>query len=185
VIRFNYLTKSRGTPPGGGWTTLAIDNRIRGPLAAFAATLCLTAVLSAVQVARLQAAQHAYTAASLRLGIDAPALAAVAAWRGRLLGERQLDARVTEIRRASFLHANELTWIGNHLPAHAWLDVLQYANGVYSLEGTADRASAVGTAMLALDTGNPTEIPQLVSLRVDGRPGPQRVHFSLRLQTQR
>jgi hypothetical protein len=42
---------------------VAIDNRIRGPLAALLATVAMTATFGAVQLVRLQTAQIAYARA--------------------------------------------------------------------------------------------------------------------------
>jgi len=185
MIRFNYLAKTRRPLFRSGFTTIAIDNRIRGPLAALIGTIVLTATLSMVQLARLHAAQSAYAAAALRLSADEPALDDLAALRKHVLDGTRLSERVAVIRRASLLHANELTWIGNHLPPQTWLTVLRYEGGSYSLEGTSDRASAVGTAMLDLHDAARATIPQLISLHDDGTGGATRVRYTLRVQTKR
>jgi Tfp pilus assembly protein PilN len=176
VTRFNYLQRGR---PQLRFATVAIDNRIRGPLVALFATLLLTAILSSAQLVRLQAAQHAYAAASTRLLNAEAAVARTRALHGRILAASRLAARVDGIRRASLVHANELTWIGNHLPAHVWLVALRYEGGTYSLEGTSDRASAVGAAMDALNDGSHPIVPQLVSLHDDGSTGATRVRYRL------
>jgi Tfp pilus assembly protein PilN len=185
MIRFNYLAKTRRFPFPTGLATFAIDNRIRGPLAALMATTVLTATLSMVQLSRLHTAQRAYAAAAMRLTADQPALDELNALRARLINGTRLSERVTKIRRASLLHANELTWIGNHLPAQTWLATLRYEAGSYSLEGTSDRASAVGATILALHDAAHATVPQLISLHDDRSGGTARVRYTLRVQTSR
>ncbi len=183
MTRFNYLPRPRGAAFPLRFTTVAIDNRIRGPLAALIGTLMLTALLSTVQLVRLQAAQRTAAAASMQLAAGQAAIAEFRTLQARVDSDSRLSARVDDIRRASLQHANQLTWIGNHLPAHVWLAVLRYEDGKYSLEGTSDRAAAVGAAMDALRDSNRPTVPQLVSLHDDEGASDTRVRYRLRLQT--
>lgn len=180
---FDYLSGVRQSAfdsrPGG----LAIDNRIRTPLAAFLTALTLTAMLSLVQLARLHAAQGRYERVSARLVADEPALDATGALRAQLQRETRLADYVTGLQRSSLEHANELIWIGNRLPAHTWLRALRFENGTYTLEGTSDGAAAVGAALLALRDAAGSARPQLVSLHDDGGSAATRVRYTLRLET--
>lgn len=169
---------------GSPLRVVAIDNRIRGPLTALIATVILTSTVSLVQLARLRTAQAAYVRASIQLTADEPRIRGIDALRAHVLRQTQLSAYVAGVRRISLGQANELIWIGNRLPAQTWLRVLRYENGSYSLEGTADRAAAVGTAMLALHDETHATIAQLVSLQDDGSTSATRIRYSLRLQTQ-
>jgi Tfp pilus assembly protein PilN len=183
VTRFNYLAA-----PGRPWftpppTVVAIDNRIRGPLAALLATIVVTAALGTVQLIRLHAAQDAYARASIRLQADELAIRDVDALRTRVARRRGLSDYADGLQRASLARTNELAWIGNRLPAHTWLRALRYENGRYTLEGSCARAAAVGAVILALRDETHAAIPQLVSLRDDHTAGATRVRFTLRLQT--
>jgi len=184
MIRFNYLAKpQRSFRPRFG--AVAIDDRVRGPLAALSAIIVLTSSLGLAQFTRLRAAENAYTRASIRLTADAPAVRAVETLRADVLRATRLDDGLGALRRTNLAHANELTWIGNRLPAHTWLRSLRYDSGGFWLEGTSERAAEVGAALLALvDAGHAT-IPQLVSLHDDPGGGSNRVSYSLRLATRR
>jgi Tfp pilus assembly protein PilN len=180
---FNYLGPSRRPSFPIRLTVVAIDNRIRGPLATLLATIVLTTTLSAVQLARLHAAQLAYVHASERLRAGEGAVRDIESRQARLRRLRELGDYVAGVQRASLARTNELAWIGNRLPAQTWLRTLRVERGVYSLEGTCDRVAAVGAVMIALrDEAHPA-IPQLVSLH-DDRTSADRVRFTLRLQTQ-
>jgi Tfp pilus assembly protein PilN len=182
VNHFNYLAGKRRTASGSRPRGITIENRIRVPLAAFVAAVTLAASLSLVQLTRLHAAQERYDRASLRLIAGEPALRETAALREDILRGTRLIDSVAALRRTSLDRANELAWIGNRLPPHAWLRALRFENGAYTLEGTSDRTAAVGAAMLALRDGR-TTLPQLVSLRDDGGSAPTRVHYTLRVET--
>lgn len=184
MTRFNYLA-ARGPTFATRSIRVAIDNRIRGPLAALLATVVVTAALGAVQLVRLHVAQASYARATIRLVATQAAVRSVEAQRQRVLRRTRLHDYVASMRRASLAHANELTWIGNRLPAQTWLRSLRYESGRYSLEGSCDRAAAVGTVLLALRDDTHAAVPQLMSLRDDGSAATgRRVHFTLRLQTQ-
>jgi Tfp pilus assembly protein PilN len=181
--RFDYLSGTRRAvfnPRSGG---LAIDNRLRIPLAAFVAAVTLVTMLGIVQFARLHAAQNRYERACVGLAAGKPALDETAALRARVARESRIVDAVAGLQRTSLDRANELTWIGNRLPAHTWLRALRFENGDYTLEGTSDRAAAVGAAMLALRGAAPAARPQLVSLSDDGSSAPPRVRYTLRLET--
>jgi Tfp pilus assembly protein PilN len=184
VNRINYLGATR--PAGFAFKPrgVTLDNRLRGPLGALIASVTLVAVLGFVQLTRLHTAQDRYAAASIGLLTDEFALRETAALRARIVREAQLIDYVGGLQRTTLASANELTWIGNRLPAHTYLRALRFENGTYTLEGTADHPAAVGAAMLALrDAGHGT-LPQLVSLRDDGGTAPGRVRYTLRVQTQ-
>jgi Tfp pilus assembly protein PilN len=181
--RFNYLLASRRPAFTSRFAVLAIDNRVRGPLAALLVTVLLTATGGLIQLARLCAADQAYARAAMALSALQPAVRNVDAQRARVVRKTLLADYLLGIRRSDFVHANELTWIGNRLPPHTWLGALRYEAGSYSLEGTSDRAAEVGTAMLALHDAAHATTPQLVSLHDDGSAGAARVHYTLRLQT--
>ncbi len=182
MTRFNYLVRARRSSVPRALPVLAIDNRIRGPLGALVATVALTAILCTVQFARLQAAGRTYAAASAQIAADAPALAAVDALRARLSVLAQLDAAVSAMRRSSLARADELAWIGNHLPQQTWLTSLRYEDGAYWLEGTADHAAAVGAALDALHDPAHDVTPQLLSLRDNAGAAGPRFEYRLRLQ---
>jgi hypothetical protein len=183
MIRFNYLPAKRRRPTSARGLTIAIDNRIRGPLAALLATLGLCAVLGLLEFTRLESAQRAYAVAAMQLRGDTLALAQVGRLRERLVDDTRLRARAAELTRANIAHADELVWICNHLPAHTWLRSVRYEAGTYVLDGTAGRASDVAGAMLRLhDAGHPA-IPQLVSLADDGSTSLTSVRYRLRLET--
>jgi hypothetical protein len=178
--RFDYLSGARQPGLGSRPSGMAIDNRIRVPLAAFFAAVTLAAMLGIVQLSRLHAAQVRYEGASVRLGAGEAALDETGA---RVQRETALIAYVAGLRRMSLDRANELAWIGNRLPAHTWLHALRFENGDYTLEGTSDRAAAVGTAMLALRGAARAGRPQLVSLRDGGASATPRVRYTLRVET--
>lgn len=184
MTRFNYLRAPARKPVFVLSGTFAIDNRIRGPLAALVATFILTGALSLVQFSRFTAAQRAYVAQSQRLLARAAQVEAVTALRATTVRKSRLIAHVDAVRRMSLAHANELAWIGNHLPADTWLGVLRYEHGSYSLEGASERAAAVGSAMLALRDNPRSTLPKLVSLRDDAdTSGAARIRYTLRLET--
>jgi Tfp pilus assembly protein PilN len=183
VKRFNYLGGAR-EPFAAKLNTIAIDNRIRGPLAALLATIVLTATLSVVELARLRAAQDAYATVSQGLAADQHAVDEVNVLRANVLAKLHLSDRVAAIRRSSLAHANELTWIGNHLPAKMWLHVLRYENSGYSLEGTSERATAVAAALLALHDEAHGLVPQLMSLEDDANASTIRVRYRLHIEAQ-
>jgi Tfp pilus assembly protein PilN len=181
--RFNYLPVARRPSLAPRLTVVAIDNRIRGPLSALLATIVLTAALSTVQLVRLHTAQLAYARAAIHLNADQEAVRDVETLRRDVVRRRSLNDYVVGLARASLARTNELTWIGNRLPAQTWLRALRFEAGGYSLEGTCDRAAAVGTTILALRDEAHAAIPQLVSLRDDRSAARARVRFTLRLQT--
>jgi Tfp pilus assembly protein PilN len=183
VKRFDYLAAPRQSVFHSRPSGLAVDNRIRIPLAAFIVTLTLAAMLATIQFARLHAAQARYERASVQLSADEPALAAARTLRARVLRETRLVAYVADLQRTSLNRANELAWIGNRLPAHTWLHALRFENGEYTLEGSSDRAAAVGAAMLALRGAAPGARPQLVTLHDDGAGPAPRVRYTLRVET--
>ena len=180
---FDYLSGARragfNTRPSG----LTIDNRLRIPLAAFVAAITLVTMLGIVQFARLHAAQNRYEHASIRLAAGEPALDEIGAVRARVARDSRIVDAVAGLKRTSLDRANELTWIGNRLPTHTWLRALRFENGDYTLEGTSDRAAAVGAALLALRSAAPAARPQLVSLSDDGTHAAPRVRYTLRLET--
>lgn len=182
IDRFNYLPAPRPAF-GARFAPIAVDNRVRGPLAALAIAIVFTIAASTVQIVRLHAAADEYARASMRLTADGPALREIAALQARLIRESDLSNYVDGVRRANLARANELAWIGNRLPAQTWLSTLRYENGSYSLEGTSDQPQSVAAAMDALrDPGHPIT-PQLVSLSDDPASGAQHVHYRLRIRT--
>jgi hypothetical protein len=182
VIRFNYLAPPRRFR-FAATTRLAIDNRVRGPLAALMGTVVLTAALSAVQLERLHAARSAYERAAISFTAGEAGLRGVTALREEVIRRTQLDSSATAVRQASLSHADELIWIGNRLPARTWLRTLRYENSGYLLEGISDRA--VGEAMNALHNRDRGTVPQLVSLQTDAGDGPARVRYTLRVDVRR
>ena len=162
-------------------TAIAVDDRIRGPLAALAAIVVLTICLGAVQYERLLEARRAYEATAARLATQTSSLAALRAVRERVETQTRIAEAVADARRASLARAAELVWIGDHLPSDTWLRALRYDAGGYALEGTADRTAAVGTALLALHDPARAATPRLVSLRDDTAGGPAHVHYTLQL----
>jgi Tfp pilus assembly protein PilN len=183
VNRFDYLSGARQAAFDSRPSGLTIDNRLRIPLAAFVAAITLVTMLGIVQFARLHAAQNRYERASVRLAAAGPALDEIGALRARVARESRTVDAVAGLQRTSLDRANELTWIGNRLPAHTWLRALRFENGDYTLEGTSDRAAAVGAAMLALRGAAPAARPQLVSLSDDGTRAAPRVRYTLRVET--
>jgi Tfp pilus assembly protein PilN len=183
VNRINYLGAGRSMALDFKPRGLAIDNRLRGPLGTLIACITLVALLGFVQLTRLHVAQDRYARASIRLMTGEYALRDSVALRTRVMRDAQLVDYVNGLQRTSLTSANELTWIGNRLPAHTYLRTLRFENGTYTLEGTSDRAAAVGTAMLALRDAGHATLPQLVSLRDDGGSTPASVRYILRVQT--
>ncbi len=184
VNRFNYLPDVRTQRFPNFAVRVAIDNRIRGPLATLGAILFVSAGLSTVQLARLHAAQHTSAVIAARLAASADSLAAIRCLRVRVHAARRMSEQLADMRRVSIAHANELAWIGNHLPSETWLSALHYENGAYSLEGTSSRVAAIGNAILALQVGGRAGEPRLLSLHEDAaRPG--HVMYSLRLEPHR
>ena len=181
VKRFNYLNDRRIGWPAIAFT-VAIDNRIRGPLAALVTTLILTAVVSFVQLTRLQSAQRSYAVACARLAASTSAASAVKAFGAQVEGKARLAAHVAQLRRISIVRVNELAWIGNHLPPDTWLTALRYENGSYSLEGTSERVAAVGSAMVALRADGRAGAARLVSLHDEANSSVRHVHYTLRLE---
>ncbi len=181
--RFNYLAGRRRTAGDSKLGGLAIDNRIRVPLAAFIASITLAATLDLVQLTRLHAAQDRYARASIRLAADEPAVRERGALRAHIQRETQLIDYVVGLQRTSLARADDLAWIGNRLPAHTWLRALRFENGYYTLDGTSDRSAAVGTALLALRDAGRATLPQLVSLHDDGASTAPRVRYTLRIET--
>ncbi len=183
MTRFNYLAAGpreyRFHRPEG----LAIDNRIRGPLAALTAIVVVCAALVIVQFQRLEAAHSAYLVAAARVN-DEPERDRSSVLRLRLQSDVRLAQAVAAARRDSLTHANALAWIGNALPGQTWLHTLRYDHGVYVLEGSAARTDAVGLALLALHDPARGMYPRLVSVRDDGTGGPIRVHYTLRIAAQ-
>jgi Tfp pilus assembly protein PilN len=184
VKRFSYLPPAP-TPAPVTLPTLAVDNRIRGPLAALLGTLVLTLLVSFVQLARLEAASRVDAAAVARLAADEPALRDLAALHAQVVQLRALSESVGEIRRSSLARANELAWIGNQLPPGTWLTAVRFEDGAYTLEGSADRAPAIGLAMTALRDDAHALNPQLVSLHDDPTPSGRRVRYTVRLEVSR
>ncbi len=181
--RFNYLAGSRRNVFDSQPSGFAIDNAIRTPLAALVLSTTLVAMAGLVQLTRLHVAQEHYARAAIRLTADESAVRQSGILRAAILRENRLIGYVAGLQRASLDRANELAWIGNRIPAHTWLHALRFENGNYTLEGTSDRAAAVGTAMLTLrDTARAT-LPQLVSLHDDGGSSATRVRYVLRLET--
>jgi hypothetical protein len=185
VNRFDYLGGLRRTSAASGSSSIAIDNRIRVPLAAFLAAITIAGAINLVQLTRLHAAQRSYARTSLHLMLDEPALREAGVLRARIVRETQLVEFVSGLRQTSLGRANELAWIGNHLPAHTWLRTLRYENGNYMLDGTSDRAAAVGTAMVALRDATHATATQLVSLHDDGGSTEPHVRYTLRVEQQR
>ncbi len=181
VIRFNYLAATPRMPRAALFAGLAVDARVRGPILLLLATAVLTVLTATMQLARLRAAQDAYDRAALQVTAQAPAVAATVALRARIIRETQLLELVDATARTSASRADELAWIGNRLPAQTWLHSLRLENGVYSLEGTASRASAIAAAMLALRDSQRATVPQLVSLHDDGADSAAGVRYTLRI----
>jgi Tfp pilus assembly protein PilN len=179
---FNYLGAARPLRWPSVATTFAIDNRVRGPLALLMATLIFTTAVAVAQFSRLHAAQRAFTAMSTRLATSNASVAAINALRARVDEKTRLAAHIDDVRRISLVHANELAWIGNHLPQDTWLSALRYEDGNYSLEGTSKRIGAVGSAILALRGGDLATAPRLVSLRDDAGDASAHVHYTLVLE---
>jgi hypothetical protein len=123
--------------------------------------------------------------AAIALTATEPAVRDVAALRERVARTAQLCDEIDSIRRSGLQRANEFAWIGNQLPAHTWLRALRYEDGVYSLEGTAEYASAVGAAILALRDADRATLPQLVALNADPNAGAARIHYRLRITSAR
>jgi Tfp pilus assembly protein PilN len=183
VKRFNYLAGPRQAAGDSKLGGVAIDNRIRVPVAAFIASVTLAAMLDLVQLTRLHAAQDRYSRASIRLAADEPAVRESGARRAHIRHETQLIDYVVGLQRTSLSRANDLAWIGNRLPAHTWLRAVRFENGNYTLDGTSDRSAAVGTALLALRDAGHATLPQLVSLHDDGGSTATRVRYTLRVET--
>ena len=177
---FNYLAAAQRRKPLAFGTTIAIDNRIRGPLAALVAIVVLTCAIGAVQLSRLGAAAQAYSVTSAQLAASELTVRSVKRLRARLDAQAQVADRIDEIRRTSLQRVSELAWIGNHLPRDTWLHAVRYEDGTYSLEGSSARAGAVGNAILALRENTRAAAVRLVSLHADA--STKRIDYTLRLE---
>lgn len=182
VIRFNYIADVRARRRTPRIDAIAIDNRVRGPLAALAATVALTAAVSVVQVDRFHAARTSYIRAEERAAALRPQLDALSALRAHLATGRQLRDALDAMRRASLARVDDVAWIGNRLPAQTWLHTLRYDNGGYWLEGSSTQAAAVGASLLALADAQHQTAPELVSLHDDPA---ARVSYRLHLHAPR
>ncbi len=181
-MRFNYLADARARRRAPRVDAIAVDNRVRGPLAALAATVALTAMVSVVQLDRLHAERASYLrvedrAASLRIQLDA-----LFALRAHIVTQARLRDALDAMRRTSNARIDEIAWIGNRLPAQTWLRSLRYDNDGYWLDGSSTRAAAVGASLLALADADHRTAPELVSLRDDPA---ARVSYSLHLHAPR
>lgn len=183
MIRFNYLADPRHAAGHPSKLTFAIDNRIRGPLAALVAVVLLTATITIIQLARFHAAQRVYAVTSARLALGLAAVARIKPIKARIDAKERLAERVAGIRQSSLQNTAELAWIGNHLPHDAWLRTLRFEHGVYSLDGTSAHIVEVSSAMMALHDSRRAIVPRLVSLHDDATDDNGRVHYSLRLES--
>ncbi len=180
--RFNYLGSRTFATRRRLHARLAVDDRIRGPLSALAATVALTATIAAIQLARLHAAQDAYAVCARRLAVSERNVASIRTLQRHVDVEARLARRLNDLRSESLNNVARIAWVGNHLPHDTWLRSLRYENGTYSLDGTAARMAAVGNAMLALHVDDRTGMPQLVSIRDDRNDATARIEYTLRLE---
>ena len=181
MTRFDYLAAPRRRRCAAPRIALAIDARIRGPLAILAFTFLAVGALAAIGIARLHAEVRVTAALEERLATDAVPLAALLRERTRIARGAAILAHVAALRRSDGQRANELAWIGNRLPADTALRALRYEAGRYALEGTSRQVAAIGVAMLALRDADRGTIPHLVTLRANADGSPSSVNYELRL----
>jgi Tfp pilus assembly protein PilN len=185
MTRINYLEPSRRLPRLRLVRTIAIDDRIRGPLAALSATILVTLLTGLLEFDRLRVAQAVDARAAAHLAAVGTTLQDIATQASAARRATRVFAQIAAIRAANFRHADDLVWIGNHLPPQTALSSVRYEDGTYSLEGSSERPAAVAAAMIALHVGESTGTPQLVSLRADDGAALNSFRFSLKLQTHR
>ena len=182
--RFNYLGRGNAAPARRIATTLAIDNRVRGPLAALAAIVLFTAAIAAVQLSRLHTAQTALTISAIRLATSERDVASLRILQRDTDVQARLVRRLNDSRSQSLMNIAHVVWVGNHLPHDTWLRSLRFENGTYSLDGTAARMAAIGNAIIALRSDSQSGVPQLVSIRNDSSDRNARIQYVLRLEQQ-
>jgi len=180
VKRFNYLAAP--AVPFGGFGKRVIDQQLRPPLVCLAGTLVLVAAIYGVESFRVTDAAHRYEAYVQKLSASDAAMHDVKILEARVRELQRVSLRVNDIQQSGVLGANQLAWIGNHLPKDTWLAVLRRDNGAYSLEGSADRVAAVGSAMTALRENPSLGTPRLITMSDDPGKKGSLIRYTLRLE---
>jgi Tfp pilus assembly protein PilN len=146
VKRIDYLR----APARRRVPALFVDQRLRHALAAFGIAVLLVFSTSAVELARLNAAQQDAASLTQRLA-DAETTAAGAKSLRREIEKLQVLARrVDATRHLAEADVEEIAELGNRLPPDVWLTTLRLASGAVALEGRGARLEEVAAAMTAL-----------------------------------
>lgn len=178
--RFDYLAPQ--AVPFGAFGKRVIDEQLRPPLACLAGTLVLVLAIYGVESFRVDDAANRYEAYVQKLSASDAAVHDVKMLESRVRVLQRVAVKVNEIQQSGILGANQLAWIGNHLPKDTWLAVLRRENGAYSLEGSADRVAAVGSAMIALRDNPSLGTPHLITVSDDPGKKPGLIRYTLRLE---
>lgn len=182
MTRFNYLAPR--VLPFASVGKYVIDERLRPPLACLAGTIILIVAIYGVQMLRLNDAASRYEAYVQKQSASDIAVRDVKTLEGHVREMQRVTTQVSAIQRSGILNANQLAWIGNHLPADTWLAALHHDNGSYSLEGGADRIAAVGSAMIALRDNPQLGTPRLIAINEDPSKKSATIRYTLRLEPQ-
>jgi hypothetical protein len=180
VTRFNYLNAP--AVPFTSFGKYIIDERLRPPLACLAGTIALIGVIYGVESFRLSDAASRYEAFVQKQSVSDIAVRDVKILDAHVRDMQRVLAQLTAIQRSGVVHANELAWIGNHLPNDTWLAALHHDGVNYSLEGGADRVAAVGSAMIALRDNPGLGTPRLIAVNEDPSKKSGVIRYTLRLE---
>jgi Tfp pilus assembly protein PilN len=180
MTRFNYL--SVPAVPFTSFGKHIVDERLRPPLVCLAGTIVLIAGIYGVQSFRLGDAASRYEAFVQKQSVSDVAVHDVKILDAHVRDMQRVVTQVDAIQRSGVVHANELAWIGNHLPNDTWLAALHHDGMSYSLEGGTDRVAAVGSAMTALRDNPDLGTPRLIAVSEDPSKKSGLIRYTLRLE---
>ncbi len=178
--RFNYLSGQGAVfETFGKWR---IGPELRPPLMSLMGIVALLVAIYLVEDFRLRVEAGRYDTYVHKLRASEIALRDLKRLKAHVRDLQRLTRQVDDIRSLGAQRANDLAWIGNHLPKDMWLTVLRHERAAYLLEGGAERVVSLGAGLTSLSESSGLGEPRLVSFNDDANRRSGTIRYVLRLE---
>ena len=166
--RFNFL---HDAPPDviDRLRALRVTDELRTPLLALVTSILVVFAWYGLERYWLASAEHEEVLATTRLAESRADLATTKLVRADVDQLLALDRRLRDIRLSGTSLAENLSDIGNHVPAHAWLTSISNVQDGLEISGRADSLISLSETVADLLSSRTAMSPTLVRASKDDR----------------